>query len=142
MEDQQEKHKKELDFLRKEIVELANFKKEEILALNRRENELEEELQTLRKKETELNQRIATLEIDISNFQGVEGLALELKKAEERLNELSTEMFEIIERKDQDFEYLREANVEIEEELSVVREEVNFFLLINKHLFRNENCVS
>ena len=68
MKDQQEKHKMKLDFLQKEIVQLANFKIEEILELNRRENELEEELQTLRKKETELNQRIATLEINIFNF--------------------------------------------------------------------------
>lgn len=123
------KHNAELDFLRTQILELANFKKEEIRELDRREHELEEEIFRLRRQEAELNQRIAMLESNLLNAQGVEELAMNLKKAEERLTELSTEMFEIIESKDRDLENLMEARTEVEEELSLLREQVYLFLI-------------
>lgn len=120
---QQEKHSVELDFLRTQLMELANFKKEEIIELDKREHELEEEILSLRRKEIELNNRIAMLENNLSNAQGVEELAMNLKKAEERLNELSTEMFEIIDSKDRELETLMELKTEIEDELIIIREE-------------------
>ena len=123
-ESQKEKHNAELDFLRSQLEDLTNFKKEEILELDRRDHELEEEILTLRRKETELNQRIATLESNLSNAQGAEELAMNLKKAEEKLNELSTEMLEIIESKDRDLENLMEARTEAETELYVLQQEV------------------
>ncbi|XP_051160963.1 hyaluronan mediated motility receptor-like isoform X2 [Leptopilina boulardi] len=120
---QQEKHKVELDFLRKQLMELANFKKEEILQLDRREHELENIILTLRQNEIELNNRIAMLENNLSNAHGVGELAINLKKAEERLNELSTEMFEIIDTKDRELETLMDIKTEIENELIIIREE-------------------
>lgn len=120
----QEKHKVELDFLRSQLLELANFKKEEILEFNRREVEFMDEIVAFRHKETELNNRIQMLENNLSNAQGVEELAFNLKKTEERLNELSTEMLEIIDSKDHELETLMDLKSEIEDELNIIRVEV------------------
>ncbi|XP_043467014.1 putative leucine-rich repeat-containing protein DDB_G0290503 isoform X2 [Leptopilina heterotoma] len=119
----QEKHKVELDFLRSQLLELANFKKEEILGFNRREVEFMDEIVAFKCKEAELNNRIHMLENNLSNAQGVEELALNLKKAEERLNELSTEMLDIIDNKDHELETLMDLKSEIEDELNIIREE-------------------